>query len=440
MSDTIFMISTFRMKMPFLLFVFLVGGLQSAWAHRQIPFTQLVIELEKSGQLDVLWETLRAQIAQKIPNPEAQDAFLAPLREFAKSADASRLSRFPTIPLMNIGNLRPLLGGLGNESPPRPSSPMKGTLESLLGKCDSPRPEPVPLRPDLPLLRYGHFPDLSLSECTNDRSIKLARILTALADGESEIRYNKKRITSPADLIRALATGGHEILLSNEQTYANFLAFTWGDDYVVMPAWLDTGIRLKSGQNLLVPMGHSHQSWRINGPLFEDVRVAFYLGSSGIGFFPQVDDRPKWTGLKKLYTISSRDDLDTVVKAADLALKYYRHALIERATVAKSYPIGGYGYIGVCNDSNAYIELLTRGTTSVFPLLRASELDARGNAEILSDLRKLPKDTKADLSAPVVRSDFIRRILNMVPYDLDSEFIVDEQLRRQLKEAATEGP
>jgi hypothetical protein len=78
-------------------------------------------------------------------------------------------------------------------------------------------------------------------------------------------------------------------------------------------------------------------------------------------------------------------------------------------------PADGYGYVGVCNDSNTTIELATRGTISAFPLLRAKELDAQPDLDDGLDaaVRALPKDGDG-LPDP---HDALRRAVAMQPFD-----------------------
>ena len=148
-----------------------------------------------------------------------------------------------------------------------------------------------------------------------------------------------------------------------------------------------------------MPVGHSHHAFRISGPLV-NARVMFYLGISGAAFFAQTSVRPAWTGdVARDVTSTANGGATTVLQALDVAASYLRRNRVERATVAAGLPADGYGVVGVCNDSNATVEYVTRGTITTFPLLRAASLDS---APALGDgldeaVRALPHD--ADVAA-----------------------------------------
>ena len=230
--------------------------------------------------------------------------------------------------------------------------------------------------------------------------------------------YRGAALQTPGELAQALLDAGHTIEARNERTYANFLSLTFGDVNVRWPVWLDTGATLPSGDNLVVPMGHSHHAWRISGPDV-NARVMFYLGISGAAFFAQTDVRPAWTG--ETLAPASND----VAATFDWAARYLARNRAERTTVAAGLPADGYGYVGVCNDSNAVIEYATLGTITAFPLLRAASLDTQAPlGDGLDDiLHTLPHD--ADALAP----DAIRRVAAMTPKRCDWDARLDAQLK-----------
>jgi len=87
----------------------------------------------------------------------------------------------------------------------------------------------------------------------------------------------------------------------------------------------------------------------------------------------------------------------------------------------------------VCNDSNAAIELKTKGTTSAFPLLRAKALDA---AENLNDgldatVKALPKDGDGLADS----RDALRRAVAMQPFADGSPLMWDAVLGAQIATA-----
>jgi hypothetical protein len=178
-------------------------------------------------------------------------------------------------------------------------------------------------------------------------------------------------------------------------------------------------------------MGHSHHAWRISGPDV-NARVMFYLGISGAAFFAQTQTRPAWTGEFVSDGASSADagGRDHILATLDAAAAYLARIQLESTTVAAGMPADGYGFLGVCNDSNAVIEHQTRGTITAFPLMRAASLDMEADLGdgLDATLRALPHD--AD-QAPDP-GDIYERVLLMTPHQLDSPHLPDEALRAQL--------
>ncbi len=354
-------------------------------------------------------EYAKAELAALVHDPAAAAALGAQLEAILADPDLTGIERFPTFTLAQIAAIRPALGGLPTE-PPAPDRVVTGELTALLGGCTPDRALPAQLDPRLPGVRYGHFPDATLSPCQFAHGDPLAQVLSSLAaDNGSAVTFKGATIETPKALFAALLDSGHAIEVNNERTYANFLSAIVGDRDLVWPVWLDTGIALATGDSLTIPMGHSHHAWRISGPNV-NTRVMFYLGVSGTGFFGQTSTRPAWTGL---VASSTATDRASVLATVDTAATYLRRNRVERTTVAAGMPADGYGYVGVCNDSNATIELATKGTVSTFPLLRAKALDAAADLGdgLDATVKALPNDAEGLTS----RTDALRRVLAMQP-------------------------
>jgi len=387
----------------------------AACARPEITLADLLGKLDSDPSLH---DEINARMAELVPDPDLRAQLSARLDAIFADPSHADLDRFPTVPLHAIGTLRPALGAVPAQAP-SPDAVTFGELSDLLGGCDARRDPPPPIRPELPEVGYGHFPNLALTDCQFAHSQRLAQILTSLgANNGSVVKYRGAELRSPAALAQALLNSGHTIDVRNERTYANFLSLTFGDVNVRWPVWLDTGVALPSGGNLVVPMGHSHHAWRIVGPDV-DARVMFYLGISGAAFFAQTNVRPAWTG--ETLAPASHD----VVATFDWAARYLARNRIERTTVAQGLPADGYGYVGVCNDSNAVIEFATMGTITAFPLLRAASLDTEAPlGDGLDDiLHMLPHD--ADTVAP----DTVRRVAAMTPRTCDWDAQLDMQLK-----------
>jgi hypothetical protein len=371
-----------------------------------------------------------------VQDPAAAQALGAKLDAILADPELRGLERFPTIPLAQIAALRPALGVIPAE-PASPDQVVTGELGAVLGACDAERTVPAQIDARLPGVGYGHFPDRALSPCQFSHSARLAQVLTSLAaDNGSSVTFKGKTITTPSALFEALLETGHTVEQRNEHMYANFLSATIGANADLRwPVWLDTGIRLSSGESFTIPMGHSQYAWVISGPIV-NTEVSFFLGVDGAGFFGATSRRPAWTGMTTSsdVTITSLDAngralLDTL----DASTTYLQRTRVERETVAQGMPADGYGYVGVCNDSNAVVELVTEGTISAFPLMRAAALDA---APELGDgldaaLKALPHD--GDVIAD--QRDALRRALAMQPFEDGSPLMWDATLGAQIATA-----
>lgn len=391
----------------------------------------LVRQLQANGP--AFTEIANAEIAALIPNAAMAEQLSAQLARIMADPNLTGLERFPTIPLSMIATVRPLLGGI-KADPANPDAVLRGDLKQLLGGCTPDRAVPTAVDARLPGLGYGHFPNRSLSPCQAAHATPLAQVLTSLAAGNgSSVTLQSKTINTPAELFAALVASGHSIEVRNERMYANFLSMAAGDRDAIWPVWLDTGIKLSNGENFVIPMGHSHHAWRIAGPIV-NARVMFYLGTGGAGFFGQTDLRPAWNGLKvataTTVTKTSGADYQYLIKTLDTAATYLRRTRIERSTVAAGMPADGYGYVGVCNDSNAVIEFATKNTITTFPLLRAKQLDSAADLGDGLDavLRALPKD-----SDDIGSRDALRRAYLVQPHAKDSALMWDSKLGSQIE-------
>ena len=312
-----------------------------------------------------------------------------------------------------------------------------GDLAELLGPCTPDRSLPADVDPQLPGVKYGQFPSVTLSPCQFAHAGKLAQVLTSLAaQNGSTVTYQGQTIDSPRALFAALVASGHTIEVRNERMYANFLSMIVGDRDLIWPVWIDTGLALSGGDSFTIPVGHSHHAWRISGPLV-NTRVTFFLGISGAGFFGQTDQRPAWSGTIAAtdVTVGSTGDknYEYLLQTADAAAAYLRRNRVERSTVAAGMPADGYGYLGVCNDSNTTVEYATLGTISAFPLLRAASLDSQPDlGDGLDDvMRALPKDGDG-LPDP---ADALRRAVAMQPFPDGSPLMWDAALGAQIATA-----
>jgi len=371
----------------------------------------------------------KAEIAKLVPDPATADQLSQQLDAMLADPSHAGLERFPELSLGAVAALRPALGAIPS-STPDPDKVVTGELGALLGECSPDRSLPADVDPRLPGVKYAQFPSKTLSPCQFAHAGKLAQVLTSLAaQNGSSVTFQGKTISSPRELFDALLASGHKIEVRNERMYANFLSMIVGDRDLIWPVWIDTGIALSSGDSFTIPVGHSHHAWRISGPVV-NTRVTFFLGISGAGFFGQTDQRPAWSGTIAGYTST---DSDLVLSTVDTAAEYLRRNRVERSTVAAGMPADGYGYLGVCNDSNTTIEYATRGTITAFPLLRAKELDSQPDLGDGLDgaVRALPKDGDG-ITDP---ADALARAVAMQPFPDGSPLMWDSVLGAQIATA-----
>jgi len=381
-------------------------------------------------------EFAKGELAKLVPDATLAQQLDAQLDAILADPDLAGLERFPTIPLAQVAAVRPLLGGLP-ASEPKADAVVTGELGDLLGDCAANRALPNELDARLPGVRYGQFPSTTLAPCQFAHADKLAQVLTSLAaQNGSEVTYAGQTIHTPGELVAALIATGHSIEVRNERMYANFLSMIVGDKDLIWPVWLDTGMQLSSGESFTIPVGHSHHAWRISGPDV-NTRVMFFLGVSGTAFFGQTDQRPAWSGTIAAtdVTVASADDPEYayLIATLDTAAAYLRRNRVERTTLAAGLPADGYGFLGVCNDSNATVEYATYGTVSAFPLLRAAELDdAAPLGDGLDDaVRALPKDGDGIVDP----ADALRRAVAMQPFPDGSTLMWDAALGEQIATA-----
>jgi len=222
--------------------------------------------------------------------------------------------------------------------------------------------------------------------------------------------------------------------------------------------WVDTGIDLPEGDRLMVPSGHSHHAWIISGPEV-NAQVMFYLGISGAAFFAKTQKRPSWARERSLYRYDSGASAtarEKVLLAADAASSYLRVLKQEAKTKAANLPADGYGYLGVCNDSNAVLEFLVqRGQSfykrvTTYPLLRNASFKVAGATGLYSakDLKVFDRNDNVDEKVQQVLSGLptdtivgtdekskrqtLRRILSMHPYGDKGDPVWDFKLRSQM--------
>ncbi len=427
---------------PELVFSYLCTG---TCRRPEMKLPEIAKRLKTDEKLAALRAGVKKELSKLVPDPALQEKLLLALRNAA--SDPQALKRFPPLPpLYEFSKLRPALDLVANAKPIEDPI-IRGDLAELLKKCEIDRDKkPAPLSPNLPNFSYGHFTDDRLSITQLCQSNSLGNILTSLAangdrpDGSyvtAKTEAGEVVMRSPRDVFDYLAPT-HHIAMRDGRMIANFLAMMIdGTTDARIPVWMKTGYSI-AGQEYAVPMGHSQHEFRIWGPVV-NARVAFYLGISGAGFHPVTDHRPDWTGERAEEALNEqrKSDFPRILKTADYATMYLLRNRAERG----HRPADGYGILGVCNDGNAVLEMARHRDlkfVASYPLARDPELDRTPvYHDKLDDLiSKLPHDAYADaaqLATKEYRASVLCRSIQMNPHPIDSEWIADEDFRKQLK-------
>ncbi|MEZ4473312.1 MAG: hypothetical protein R3F60_21495 [bacterium] len=289
-----------------------------------------------------------------------------------------------------------------------PPAPVTFVLEELLTRgCTPERPGLAPAHPSLPPeLTRGWPADWSFDDCTLQRAIDFAEVLNNLAlDNGSKVVAGATTYSSVEDVFVALIDSGHHVVVQNNRYLANFLGLNYNGASVIAPVWLDTGIPTADG-TLKIPAPHSHHTVIVEGPLV-NATLMYYMGTSGGVSFRVQDQslRPAWAGERTLYTYDSAVEPDVVVQLMTTAARL-RRVWTERG---QGLPVGGYGQLGVCNDSTAVLEYAAEQSITLFPLAHPP-VEGTPADSIDAILAALPSDI-----AGFEADDAIRRALLSIP-------------------------
>lgn len=397
----------------------------------EISPADMVREIRADGKIPVLEAILDAKLDQSVEDPVLREALKQRFHYVLENGDPDSLARFPLVPLSRMSEMRDLFQMEDQGKTRTGKEKFGGDFAAVMGAMEVSEWKPEVVHEAMPELLRGELMDESISHETRIESMKVARLLTALAAGNgSYVQFNGKKIESPAAFFEELLATGHRVALRSERTHANFVSFIYKGKSVRWPGWLATGIPMSPVSQFVVPMGHSQIVYEISGATV-NARVKFFLGVSGVGFYPGIERRPGWAGLKLLYRLEASDlaDRGEMLEGLRIAGVYTQRILKESAQDIPNAAKDGYGYLGVCNDSVALMEQQLGRTVTSFPLLRAPELDALGPVDELDGpLRALAKDSSVDVD----KKDMARRILDMNPFDLSSDFFIDQNLKDQM--------
>ncbi len=262
-----------------------------------------------------------------------------------------------------------------------------------------------------PGLTMGDGPDPALAPM-HPESARLARVLNRLALNSPSkpqliVMLAGKKITDAGALIAALQASGHEVGVDDDLYFANFGHLHDGARDVMMPFWIDTQIAVPGeGRSLLVPVSHSEHEIHVRGPLV-NADVSYYFGIDGKSEFRTMDSlNQAWVLGRKAFVYRG----DRAVQVVGLLAQATRVYLAVRLAHPE-LPFGGYYKLGVCQDTNAAIELQMQGRVLLFPLTHDARyfpvdpgqlhLEAR-DGQFLRLMAAIPSD-RSEVRPPVAR-------------------------------------
>eukprot|EP00568_Trieres_chinensis_P011113 CAMPEP_0183296648 /NCGR_PEP_ID=MMETSP0160_2-20130417/4107_1 /TAXON_ID=2839 ORGANISM="Odontella Sinensis, Strain Grunow 1884" /NCGR_SAMPLE_ID=MMETSP0160_2 /ASSEMBLY_ACC=CAM_ASM_000250 /LENGTH=355 /DNA_ID=CAMNT_0025458281 /DNA_START=60 /DNA_END=1127 /DNA_ORIENTATION=+ len=218
----------------------------------------------------------------------------------------------------------------------------------------------------------------------------------------------------PCQLVEALIASGHDVKACTAIRTTTFgLALSVKDDEewtgIPLAVVLRTGLQTEKGENIPFCLTHSSVEFYFDGPLLKGLLIQFFHDATGTAIFcsGHYPDAP-WSVDAKTHPLP---DPVSAVRTAGLL-----GCVINSTASARSLFLGGYGTLGVCNDSAATVELALTGKTHVYPLM------AEAMAEMPNDVHPIPSTME----------DTARRMLSSLPEV--PVFKNMEDTRRMLKE------
>lgn len=323
----------------------------------------------------------------------------------------------------STGAGRPAAAGLGQ--PPASTRPQREALGIPVARAAEPTAPVAPAQPN-PLATLGitprKVPDAELTARGPD-STRMADVLNRLAVNPAArprliITQDAQEGRTPKELLGLLASTGHTITVSDVRVFADFAGLQAGGRDLAAPMWVDTEIPVPGrDRTLKVPTTHSQHELVIRGPLV-NVNVSFFMGIDGEAKFrPMLDTRADWTGRRVAHTYEGQRAIEAMRLAGEV-----RRSFEDDRAANPQLPYGGYFTLGVCNDSNAFIEHALTGRTTLYPLTRdlryyqsdseidrisrAMPVDGRGApADLDRVLASLPEEDPSKLVFPGLRDD-----------------------------------
>lgn len=188
----------------------------------------------------------------------------------------------------------------------------------------------------------------------------------------------------PDEFIQALIDMGHQIEVCPRSTVTTFGlgacvkekdgSFTG----IPLGVFLRAGFEAENGDPLLFLANHGGLDLSIRGPLVEkivqDHHVQGQSAKCDVQFYVSIDGMCGWNSNHYPVVPWQQIESTSAVYTAEESMKAIRTTGILSVAFSAiatdmDLPFGGYGILGVCNDSAALVDMAVRGATNLYPLI-----------------------------------------------------------------------
>jgi len=273
------------------------------------------------------------------------------------------------------------------------SSQRKEGGEAKYDPEDRSNAEPVPINRVILLDLYLGWGDAKVThtkrECLRNRLFAI--LLTKLSynyqrlkrdqdDDYFIVRMNGVDCTFPDEFIQGLCNSGHSIEVCPRSTITSFgMAVcvkeadrSWTN--IPMAFFFRTGYESRCQRPAYYPALHGGIDLNIKGPLVgvdentglsRKCDIQFYMSLEGMcGWHSNHNIDVPWLEAVSTTTVYNQEEALTAVRMGGILA-----CALNQIGAEMDLPFGGYGVLGVCNDSAAFIDFAVRGKTNMYPLL-----------------------------------------------------------------------
>lgn len=286
--------------------------------------------------------------------------------------------------------------------------------ESTYDPNDTSLPEPTPVNEHI-------LPDLYLgwgdAKCTHTkreilRNRLFATLLTKLSHNYNcrrqnlnqeeyfVVRLGGRNCTFPDEFIQALLDTGHQIEVCPRSTITTFgLAVcikeedgSWTN--VPIGFFFRSGYERMNRRPVYFATPHGGIDLMIQGPLVGSNETTGQPNKCNIQFYLAIEGMCGWHSNHNADVPWIRPVSTTDVYDKEKALRVIRMSGLLACTfnaigTEMKLPFGGYGVLGVCNDTAAFVDFAVRGTTNMYPLLSTGRFLMHTAAHLMDLWKKL---------------------------------------------------